>query len=88
MDPARPSTRRKDKIARMGLESIGKFLIGGALALLVLGGIFLLLGRFGVDRLPGDLAFRRGNFTLYFPIGLMIALSIVGTIILNIILRR
>lgn len=72
----------------MGLESIGKFLIGGAVALLVLGGIFLLLGRFGVDRLPGNLTFRRGNFTLYFPIGLMIALSIVGTIILNIILRR
>ncbi len=72
----------------MGLESIGKLLIGGAVALLVVGGIFLLLGRFGFDRLPGDLTFRRGNFTLYFPIGPMIALSIVGTIVLNIILRR
>ncbi len=72
----------------MGLESIGKVLIGGALALLVLGGLFLLLGRFGVERLPGDLVFRRGNFTLYFPIGLMILLSVVGTIVLNIIFRR
>jgi hypothetical protein len=42
----------------------------------------------GVDRLPGDLVLRRGNFTLYFPIGLMILLSVVGTIVLNIILRR
>ena len=63
-------------------------LIGGAIVLLVLGGLFLLLGRFGIDRLPGDLVFRRGNFTLYFPIGLMILLSVVGTIVLNIIFRR
>ena len=72
----------------MGLEGIGKLLIGAAVALLVLGGALLLLGRFGVDRLPGDLVFRRGNFTLYFPIGLMILLSIFGTIVLNILFRR
>ena len=72
----------------MGLESVGKLLIGGAVALLVLGGVLFLLGRMGVDRLPGDLVLRRGNFTLYFPIGLMILLSVVGTIVLNIILRR
>lgn len=72
----------------MGLESIGKFLIGGAVLLLVLGGVFLLLGRLGLDRLPGDLVFRRGNATVYFPIGLMILLSIIGTIVLNIFLRR
>lgn len=56
--------------------------------LLVVGGLFLLLGRIGLDRLPGDLVFTRGNFTLYFPIGLMILLSIVGTIVLNVLLRR
>ena len=63
-------------------------MIGGAVVLLVLGGVLFLLGRFGVDRLPGDLVFRRGDFTLYFPIGLMILLSVVGTIVLNIIFRR
>jgi hypothetical protein len=63
-------------------------LLAGAAALLVLGGLFLLLGRFGVERLPGDLVFRRGNLTFYFPIGLMILLSVVGTIVLNIVLRR
>ncbi len=72
----------------MGLEGIGKLLIGGAVVLLVLGALFLLLGRFGIDRLPGDLVFRRGNVTLYFPIGLMILLSVVGTILLNVFLRR
>lgn len=72
----------------VSLEGIGKLLISGAIVLLVLGAIFLLLGRLGLDRLPGDLVFRRGNMTVYFPIGLMILLSILGTILLNLFLRR
>jgi hypothetical protein len=72
----------------MSLESIGKLLIGGAVVLIVLGGIFILLSRFGLDRLPGDLIFRRGNLTVYVPIGLMILVSVVGTVLLNILLRR
>jgi Protein of unknown function (DUF2905) len=72
----------------VGLEGVGKLLIGGAVVLLVLGGLFFLLGRLGIDRLPGDLVFKRGNATLYFPVGLMIVLSIVGTIILNLVFRR
>jgi hypothetical protein len=72
----------------VSLEGIGKLLIGGAIVLLVLGGIFLLLGRFGFDRLPGDLLFRRGNLTVYAPIGLMILVSVVLTILLNLFFRR
>ena len=72
----------------MDLGNIGRLLIAAAVLLLVLGGLFLLLGRFGLDRLPGDLVFRRGNVTVYFPIGLMILLSVVGTIVLNVLLRR
>ena len=72
----------------MTLEGIGKLLIGGAVVLLVLGGILLLLSRFGLDRLPGDLVFRRGNFTVYAPIGLMIVVSVVLTILLNLFFRR
>ena len=72
----------------MGFEGIGKLLVAGAVVLLVLGGLFVLLGRFGVERLPGDLVFKRGNLTVYYPIGLMILLSVVGTIVLNVIFRR
>ena len=72
----------------MDLEGLGKLIIGGALVLLVLGGLFVLLGRLGLERLPGDLVFRRGNFTVFLPIGFMILLSIVGTIVLNVLLRR
>ena len=72
----------------MGLEGIGRLMIGGAIALLVVGGLFVLLGRLGLDRLPGDLVFKRGNVTFYFPIGFMILVSIIGTILLNLFLRR
>ena len=72
----------------MGLASVGKVFVGAAVVLLVLGGIFLVLGRLGVDKLPGNLVFRRGGLTVYFPLGLMILLSVVGTILLNVFLRR
>jgi multisubunit Na+/H+ antiporter MnhG subunit len=72
----------------MGLDGLGKLLIGGAIVLLVIGALFLMLGRLGVDRLPGDLVLRRGNATFYFPVGLMILISVVGTIILNLVFRR
>jgi multisubunit Na+/H+ antiporter MnhG subunit len=72
----------------VGLESVGKLLIDAAVVLIVLGGLFLLLGRLGIDRMPGDFVFRRGNATFYFPIGLMILLSVVGTIVLNLVFRR
>jgi len=72
----------------VSLEGIGKLLVGVAVVLLVIGGVFLLLSRFGLDRLPGDLVFRRGNLTVYAPIGLMILVSVVLTIVLNVFLRR
>ena len=72
----------------VGLAGLGRLLIGAAVVLLVVGGLFLLLGRLGVDRLPGDLVFRRGNATFYFPVGLMILLSVVGTVVLNLVFRR
>jgi hypothetical protein len=72
----------------MGLDGLGKLLIGGAIVLVVIGALFLILSRLGVDRLPGDLVLRRGNATFYFPVGLMILISVVGTIILNLVFRR
>ena len=57
---------------------------GGALALV--GGVVLVLGKLGVGGLPGDIVYRRGNFSLYVPLGLMILVSVVLTILLN--LRR
>ncbi len=68
-------------------ENIGKILltIGGIIALV--GVAFLLLGRFGLGRLPGDILIRRENLTIYFPITTMILISIILTLIFS-LLRR
>jgi hypothetical protein len=57
-----------------------------AVVLAAVGGLLLVLGKLGVGGLPGDVLYRRGNFVLYVPLGLMIVISIVLTILLN--LRR
>lgn len=56
--------------------------------MLVLGGILLFLGRLGIERLPGDIIWRKGNVTIYAPIGLMVLISIILTIVLNLFFRR
>ena len=68
------------------METVARVLLAAALGLALVGGILLLLAKLGVGGLPGDVVFRRGNFTLYVPLGLMIVLSLVLTILLN--LRR
>ena len=57
--------------------------------LIVLGGVLLLagialsaFGRIGLGRLPGDIVYRRGNFTLYFPLMTSILLSLILSLLL------
>jgi len=70
------------------METAAKILLVTAAVLALLGGLLLLASKLGVERLPGDIVLRRGNFTLYAPIGLMILLSLVATVVLNVIFRR
>lgn len=70
------------------METTAKVLLALAALLALAGGGLLLASKLGVDRLPGDVVLRRGNLTLYAPIGLMIVLSVVGTIVLNLFLRH
>jgi Protein of unknown function (DUF2905) len=46
------------------------------------------LAKLGVERLPGTFSWKSGNVTVFAPIGLMLLVSIVGTILLNLFLRR
>jgi hypothetical protein len=69
------------------METAAKVLLGMALVLALIGGGLLLASKLGVERLPGDVVVKKGNFTLYAPIGLMIVLSLVATVILNLISR-
>ena len=72
-----------------GLPVMGRILIVvGALLLLI--GIVLTLGPRvpGLGRLPGDMVYRRGNFTLYFPLMTSIILSLLLTLVLSFFFRR
>lgn len=71
----------------MPLQSLAKFLIIGGAALLIAGLIFWFGARFFPSGVPGDLAYRRGNVSIYVPIVSSIVLSIVATVVLNIVLR-
>jgi DUF2905 family protein len=70
------------------METAGKILLMSALVLAVVGLGALGLAKLGVDRLPGTLSWKSDNVTVFVPIGLMILVSIVGTIVLNVFLRR
>jgi hypothetical protein len=48
----------------------------------LLGGLMVLLGRFGLFRLPGDLEFGSKNWRVYIPIASCVLISIILTLIL------
>jgi hypothetical protein len=70
------------------VSQIGKYLLVAAIVLAATGLVLLLAGGLGLGRLPGDLAFGKKNVRVYVPIATSIILSIVATIILNILSRR
>jgi Protein of unknown function (DUF2905) len=72
----------------VAVETLGKALIILAVFLALVGGVFVVLSRAGVDRLPGDIVYRGRNVTVYLPLGLSIVVSIVLTILLNLFWRR
>ncbi|MFW6040198.1 MAG: DUF2905 domain-containing protein [Gemmatimonadota bacterium] len=72
----------------MSYGALGRILLGLAGLLAVAGLVLVLLDRLGVQRLPGDIVWRRNGVTVYIPLGLMILFSVVLTIVLNLLLRR
>ena len=68
---------------------MGKLLFGLGIALVVIGGIIMLLGRSGVPigRLPGDILYKGKNTTFYFPLASSILISIVLSLLLFLIGR-
>jgi hypothetical protein len=67
---------------------IARLMIVLGVLLVVAGGAFLLLGRIpGLGRLPGDIVLQRDGFSCFIPIVTMILLSIVLTVLVNVIIR-
>jgi len=73
----------------LAIESVGKMLLYIGILLVVVGGFFMLMAKipwFG--RLPGDFIYRREGMTLFLPITTMFLVSLVLTILLNLVWRK
>ncbi len=71
------------------MENIGRYLILGGIVLIVIGVGFYAAARLGLPlgRLPGDIRIEGNGGSVYFPIGTSLFLSLLLTIVLNIVIR-
>ena len=67
---------------------LGKILLTVGGIIVASGLFFLLIGRFGPGKLPGDIFIQRENFSFFFPLTTGLILSIIITVLLNIFFRR
>jgi hypothetical protein len=68
-------------------SNLGKILVLFAVIIAIVGFSLIALGKlpfFG--KLPGDVVIRRGNSTFFFPIVTSIVISIVLTVLINLLL--
>ena len=72
------------------MQDFGRALIYVGLILAVIGSILYFAGRANLPfgRLPGDIAYRKGNFTFYAPLATSLLLSIILSVILYLLNRR
>jgi len=72
----------------MEMGDLGRYVLLAGLALAALGGVLMLVDRVPwLGRLPGDFVWQWGNTTVYVPLGTMVALSIVLSVVMNLIAR-
>ena len=72
-----------------GLQPIGRLLIIAGVVLAIVGVVLVLGPRIPfLGRLPGDLHFESGNVRVFLPIGTMLLVSLILTIVLNVLNRR
>ncbi len=73
------------------MDNLGRILIVVGIGILLTGGILLLLSRLPFlntqNGLPGDIRIEGQNFTCIIPLASMLLVSVVLTIVLNIIIR-
>ena len=71
------------------MEILARTLMIGGIVLFLVGGGIYLSAKLGLPlgRLPGDLRIEREGFSFYFPLASSILVSVVLTIVLNVIVR-
>lgn len=72
----------------MDTATLGRGLIYLGLGVAAIGGLVLLLGQvLDLGNLPGDLVYEGRNVRIYVPLATMVVLSIILTLLLNLVLR-
>lgn len=71
----------------MALGDAGKLLLIVGAVILVIGGVLVVLTRMGVTQLPGSVSVSSGGFSFFFPVAFCIVVSVVLTVVINLILR-
>lgn len=69
------------------LSQIAKFLILGGAVMLFSGLALLVVARFFPAGLPGDISAQRGGVSFFFPVVTCIVLSVIATVVLNVLAR-
>jgi hypothetical protein len=70
------------------MSDLGRLLVIAGVILVIVGAVFLLVPKFPwLGKLPGDISFKRGNFSFYFPLGTCILISIILTLIMYLFRR-
>ena len=70
------------------LSDLGRWLIALGVLLVIVGAVFLLAPKIPwLGKLPGDISFKRGNVSFYFPLGTCILISIILTLLLYLFRR-
>jgi len=67
------------------MTDIGRWLLVFGVLLVVIGGALMLFGRF---HLPGDFTIRTGSVSIYIPVATSIILSVLATVVLNLVFRQ
>jgi hypothetical protein len=70
------------------MGQVGRTLLLFGALLLVIGGALILAEKLGLGRLPGDLVVERKGVRLYAPIATSILVSLVLTLLANLLLRK
>jgi hypothetical protein len=70
------------------VSQLGRSLVIVGVLLAVVGVALLIAGKLGLGRLPGDIVIERKNFSLYVPIVTSIVVSIVLTLLANLLFKR
>lgn len=63
------------------MNGLARLFITVGIVLVVVGVILLVMKPTGFPRLPGDIYYRRGGVSFYFPLGWCILLSLLLTVI-------